>query len=177
MTKFFKRKSTFLLLGFALGVIIVFALYQISVYTSTDNYCMSCHVHPHAEESWKLSVHMNNKSGTRVHCVDCHLPPKSHTWDHYSSKLKLGLKDVWGYYTKDSADFDWDRKSELEQAVKYIPNQSCKECHYNLFPEGVSDEAVVAHLYYEDNEKNWIFNVSVAIWMQDIIILTINIQS
>jgi len=153
MKNFFKRKSTFLLLGLFLGVIIVFALYQASVYTSTDNYCMSCHVHPHAEESWKLSVHVNNRSGTRVHCVDCHLPPKNHTWDHYTSKLKLGLKDVWGYYTKDSADFDWDKKSELEQAVKYIPNKSCKECHYNLFPEGVSDEAVVAHLYYEDNEK------------------------
>jgi formylglycine-generating enzyme required for sulfatase activity/nitrate/TMAO reductase-like tetraheme cytochrome c subunit len=153
MTNFFKRRSTLFLSGLVLGVIFVITLYQVSVYTSTDNYCMSCHVHPHAEESWMLSVHMNNKSGTRVACVDCHLPPKNHTWDYYSFKVRLGIKDVWGYYTKDSVDFDWDRKSELEQAVKYIPNKSCKECHYNLFPEGVTDEATIAHLYYEENEK------------------------
>ena len=96
---------------------------------------------------------MNNSSGTKVHCVDCHLPPKNQTWDHYTAKLKLGIKDVWGYLTKDSADFEWDRISELDYAVSYIPNASCKECHYNLFPEGVTDDAIIAHLYYEENEK------------------------
>lgn len=151
--KFFKRKSFYLILGMIIGGTIFISLYQTSVYFSTDESCMICHVHPHVEESWKLSKHMNNSSGTGTHCVDCHLPPKNQTWDHYTAKLKLGMKDVWGYLTKDSADFDWDGRSELEHAVKYIPNESCKECHYNLFPEGVTDEAVIAHLYYEENEK------------------------
>ena len=62
-----------------------------------------------------------------VNCVDCHLPPLTNTWDHYTAKLELGARDVWGYLTKDSADFDWEAKSELENAVKYIPNESCKE--------------------------------------------------
>lgn len=150
---FFKRKSFFLLLGGVLGIVLAGSLYQTSVYFSTDESCMMCHVHPHAEESWKLSKHMNNGSGTKVHCVDCHLPPKSHTWDHYTAKAKLGIRDVWGYLTKDSTDFDWERMSELDYAVTYIPNESCKECHHNLFPEGVSDEAVTAHLYYEENEE------------------------
>jgi formylglycine-generating enzyme required for sulfatase activity/nitrate/TMAO reductase-like tetraheme cytochrome c subunit len=114
---------------------------------------MSCHVHPHVEDSWKLSKHFNNASGTKVHCVDCHLPPKNHTWSHYTAKTKLGMRDVWGYLTKDSVDFEWDRLSEIESAVTYIPNASCKECHHNLFPEGVTDEAVIAHLYYEENEE------------------------
>jgi formylglycine-generating enzyme required for sulfatase activity len=65
----------------------------------------------------------------------------------------LGLKDVWGWLTKDSADFDWNKMSELEHAVTYIPNESCKECHQNLFPEGITNDAVTAHLYYEENEK------------------------
>jgi len=146
-----KSKILFLS-GLCVGVVVFITLYQVAVYTSTDNYCMSCHVHPHAEESWKLSVHMNNRSGTRVGCVDCHLPPKAHTWDYYTTKVKMGVKDVWGYYFKDSASFDWEHKSELEQAVKYIPNQSCTDCHYNLLPEGVSDDAIIAHLYYEDYE-------------------------
>ena len=127
--------------------------YKTSVYFSSDDSCMMCHVHPHAESSWKLSKHVNNGSGVKTHCVDCHLPPQDQTWAHYSAKAKLGLQDVWAYLTKDSADFQWDMKSELEQAVTYIPNASCKECHQNIFPEGISDDGVTAHLYYEDNEE------------------------
>jgi formylglycine-generating enzyme required for sulfatase activity len=142
---------------FAAGIITGFALfvsaYQVSVYYSSDKSCTVCHVHPHATDSWKQSVHVNNSSGVTAHCVDCHLPPRHQTWNHYSAKIRLGVKDVWGYLTKDSFDFNWDMKSELEHAVKYIPNESCKECHTNLFPSGITDDGIIAHLYYEENEK------------------------
>ena len=150
---FFKRKFSVFLLGSIVGIGVVISFYQVSVYLSSNESCMMCHVHPHVEASWKLSKHYNNSSGTRVNCVDCHLPPRNNTWDHYSFKVKLGVKDLWSFLTKDSADFDWDRKSTLEHAVKYIPNESCKECHHNLFPEKVTDDAIIAHLYYEENEK------------------------
>ena len=151
--KFHKRKGFFLITGIIIGVVIVAALYQTSVYFSTNESCMMCHVHPHAEESWQLSVHVNNGSGVMVNCVDCHLPPTDDTWAHYSAKVALGARDVWGFITKDSADFNWDQKSELEHAVKYIPNESCIKCHQNLFPQGVTDEGITAHLYYEDNAE------------------------
>ena len=131
----------------------VVSAYKASVYFSSDESCMMCHVHPHVENSWKLSMHVNNGSGVKTHCVACHLPPQSDTWGHYAAKAKLGLKDVWSYLTKDTAEMDWDLKSELEHAVKYIPNESCKDCHQNLFPEGVTDDGVTAHLYYEENEE------------------------
>ena len=133
--RFFKGKTFILLVGLLLGAGIMVAVYKTSVYFSSDESCMMCHVHPHAEDSWKLSKHVNNGSGVKTHCVACHLPPQSDTWNHYTAKAKLGLKDVWSFMTKDSADFDWNTKSELEHAVKYIPNESCKECHQNLFPE------------------------------------------
>ncbi|MDR2764377.1 MAG: SUMF1/EgtB/PvdO family nonheme iron enzyme [Tannerella sp.] len=147
------RKGIFFGAGFLLGVIGFISLYQLSVYFSTDESCMMCHVHPHVEDSWKLSTHVNNRSGVTVHCVDCHLPPKHQTVNHYMAKARLGIKDVWSYLTKDSADFNWDVKSELEHAVKYIPNESCKECHTNLFPAGITDDGITAHLYYDENEK------------------------
>ncbi|MCE5206653.1 MAG: SUMF1/EgtB/PvdO family nonheme iron enzyme [Porphyromonadaceae bacterium] len=147
------RKGLILISGIIIGVVLVAALYQTSVYFSTNESCMKCHVHPHAEESWKLSTHVNNGSGVMVNCVDCHLPPKDNTWEHYSAKLALGVRDVWGYLTKDSTDFNWDKKSELENAVKYIPNKSCVKCHQNLFPAGISDEGITAHLYYDENEE------------------------
>jgi len=148
-----KGKLYLFIFGFILGIICFAAIYEISVYYSSDESCMICHVHPHVEQSWKLSTHVNNRSGVKVHCVDCHLPPKNQTVNHYMAKAKLGITDVWSYLVKDSADFDWDSKSSLEYAVKYIPNESCKECHQNLFPIGLNDDGISAHLYYEDNEK------------------------
>ena len=150
---FFKRKSFIFFIGLLIGCGVVVSAYKASVYFSSDESCMMCHVHPHVENSWKLSMHVNNGSGVKTHCVACHLPPQSDTWGHYTAKAKLGLKDVWSYLTKDTSEMDWDLKSELEHAVKYIPNESCKDCHQNLFPEGVTDDGVTAHLYYEENEE------------------------
>lgn len=150
---FFQRKSWILFSGLLIGVIVMLSLYQTSVYFSTDESCMMCHFHPHAEESWTKSVHVNNSSGVKVHCVSCHLPPQDQTWAHYTAKAKLGIHDVWGYLTKDSADINWEEKSLLENAIKYIPNSSCIECHQNLFPKGVSADGLTAHLYYENNAE------------------------
>ena len=147
-----KTKVFLLIIGFLFGAGVVMALYQTSVYFSTNDSCAMCHVHPHAHESWRLSKHVNNKSGVTTNCVDCHLPPQKDTWSHYTAKLKLGARDVWGYLTKDSTDFNWEMKSELEYAVKYIPNESCKECHQNIFPQGISDDGITAHLHYDENE-------------------------
>ena len=122
--RFFKGKTFILLVGLLLGAGIMVAVYKTSVYFSSDESCMMCHVHPHAEDSWKLSKHVNNGSGVKTHCVACHLPPQNDTWNHYTAKAKLGLKDVWSFMTKDSADFDWNTKSELEHAVKYIPKET-----------------------------------------------------
>ena len=148
-------KKYIFLLGLIIGIAFCIALFQTSNHYSTDESCMSCHVHPHAERTWKQSMHVNNGSGVTTHCIDCHLPPKHQTLNHYAAKAKLGLKDIWGYLTKDSADFQWDLKSELEHATKYIPNESCTECHRNLFPAGVSDDAITAHLYYEENVEKF----------------------
>ena len=51
------------------------------------------------------SVHYETQSGYRVACVECHLPPKGkgYLW----AKGKTGLRDLWSFYTKDSASFDW----------------------------------------------------------------------
>ena len=151
--KFHQRKSTYIWLGVFIGILFAAGLYQTSVYFSTNESCMMCHVHPHAEETWQLSVHVNNGSGVMVNCVDCHLPPKDDTWAHYTAKLALGARDVWGFITKDPEKIDWEKKSQLEHAVKYIPNESCVKCHQNLFPQGITDDGITAHLYYDENHE------------------------
>ncbi|MCD8265286.1 MAG: SUMF1/EgtB/PvdO family nonheme iron enzyme [Tannerellaceae bacterium] len=150
---FFRGKKFILLTGFLLGAGVMLGIYQTSVYFSTDESCMSCHVHPHAEESWQLSSHVNNRSGVKTSCVSCHLPPQNNTWEHYTAKARLGIHDVWAYLTKDTAEFDWESKKQLENAIRFVPNKSCKACHQALFPEGISNDGITAHLYYEENEQ------------------------
>ena len=145
----FKGRRSYLWL-IALGVvgcIIIITVGNKTIeYTSTNDYCMSCHVHPHAEQSWKLSPHYNNRSGVVVNCVECHLPPKGH--GYLMAKAKHGFKDVYGVLFKDSADFDWEEKSKLEHAKDFVYNESCVKCHQNLFPLTLSPEGDDAHLYY-----------------------------
>lgn len=134
------------LLGAGACLIAIFAGKRALDYTSTDEYCMSCHVHPHAEQSWKLSPHYNNRTGVVVHCVECHLPPEGH--GKIFAKAKQGAKDVYGLWFKDSADFKWEEKRTLEKAKHFVYTESCQKCHQNLFPVTLSTEGENAHLNY-----------------------------
>ena len=147
-----KRLWLIFVIGFIIGIIVVLFGNRMMHITGTDDYCASCHVHPHSFDSWKKSSHRNNKSGVSVHCIDCHLPPKG-SFYHFREKARTGLSDLWAYWTKDSASFNWERKRQLEYAVNIVYNESCKNCHVNLFPRGLSNDGGTAHLYYEANEK------------------------
>ena len=150
------RKRRFLpwvaLAAFAVGVSVTIALNRVCVHSSTDESCQSCHIHPGADQSWKLSVHHNSRSGAVTGCAECHLPPRG-SLEYFMAKATTGLRDVWSYLTKDSASFDWESKGQLEHAVKIVYNESCKECHKQLYPSRISQDGITAHLYYEENEQ------------------------
>jgi formylglycine-generating enzyme required for sulfatase activity len=145
---FFTTRRTLLLIVtfFLLGMIFIIGGNKAVTYTSTDNYCMSCHVHPHAEKSWKLSPHYDNKAGVVVHCTECHLPPKGHGM--LPAKIKHGAIDVYGYLFKDTADIKWKAKRTLEKANKFVYVESCSKCHQNLFPKTLTVEGENAHLNF-----------------------------
>ena len=150
------RKRRFLpwvaLAAFAVGVSVTIALNRVYVHSSTNESCQSCHIHPGADQSWKLSVHHNSRSGAVTGCAECHLPPRG-SLKYFMAKATTGLRDVWSYLTKDSASFDWESKGQLEHAVKIVYNESCKECHKQLYPSRISQDGITAHLYYEENEQ------------------------
>ncbi len=118
--------------------------------TSTDEFCASCHIHPHATTKWKRSTHYDNEFGIRVHCVDCHLPP--HGEGYLVEKAKTGMRDLWGKLFKDPESFNWEVKSQVEHAKHHVFETSCLHCHVNLFPLGLSKEGNEAHLYYEQQK-------------------------
>lgn len=141
----FKKKLFF---GFLIGIVFYFLSQSAVHYTSTDKFCESCHVHPHAKQSWIKSSHFDNKSGIAVHCVECHLPPRGVRY--LTEKARLGFQDIYGKVFKDIDKINWDEKSRLEHAVSFTYKESCMRCHQNLFPLGLSKKGEDAHLYYTD---------------------------
>ena len=140
-------KFWFILAGILICLIFLKSAKVVLNYTSTDKYCVSCHIHPLADQSWKLSAHYNNRTGNIVHCVACHLPPKGH-FGYLYAKAKHGSKDLYGYLFKDSAKINWEEIKLLDNAKGYVYEKSCKECHQNLFPVKLSVDGSNAHLLY-----------------------------
>ncbi len=145
-----KTKLWFFISGLVVFALLAFSYKKAIKLTSTDNFCASCHVHPDADRNWKLSTHYNNNSGVVVHCVDCHLPPEGQ--GYFFAKAKTGLKDLYGYVFKDTADIDWGSKKLLENARKHVYESSCIKCHENLYPATLSVNGGNAHLLYETSK-------------------------
>ena len=73
--KFHQRKGFIFSIGIVIGIVLVASLYQASVYFSTNESCMMCHVHPTWTKvgSYRFTY---NGSGVMVDCIGatCHPP-------------------------------------------------------------------------------------------------------
>jgi|GEM_PF-23250 len=145
----FKILFSRLFFVFVAGIAAVLLVRAGNQATSSDTFCESCHVHPQATSSWKLSTHYGNRSGVVVHCVECHLPPGG--LDYVWEKTRLGIRDVWSTLFKDTDALDWDAKSTLEHARTHTFKDACLYCHQNLFTLGLSREGDEAHLHYSQH--------------------------
>ena len=141
-----KSRIWMMTFGALLCLVVLGTFNKVLTDTSTDTYCMSCHVHPWAEQSWKLSPHHNNRTGVSVHCVECHLPPQGE--GYLLAKAKHGAADVYGYLFKDSSKINWESKRLLENAKSFTYETSCIKCHSNLFPVTLSVNGSNAHMAY-----------------------------
>jgi formylglycine-generating enzyme required for sulfatase activity/nitrate/TMAO reductase-like tetraheme cytochrome c subunit len=144
------RNWLFILTGVIVASLLIFAGNKAVIYTSTDDFCNRCHVHPHSNQSWIRSTHYDNQRGIIVHCVECHLPP--HGEGYLTEKIKTGTRDVYGAIFKDISKINWEEKSRPEIAARHTYLSACIECHDNLFTTGLSKEGEDAHLYYNQHE-------------------------
>jgi formylglycine-generating enzyme required for sulfatase activity/nitrate/TMAO reductase-like tetraheme cytochrome c subunit len=146
-----RGKWGFIILGIVICLVITWSGRLAVKNTSSDKYCVSCHIHPVADHSWKLSTHYNNSSGSIVHCAECHLPPEGK--GYLFAKAKHGFKDVYGYLFKDSAGINWEEKKLLENARGFVYESSCLRCHQNLFPATLSVDGGNAHIFYTTDRE------------------------
>lgn len=133
--------------GLATGVALLATVRLGDTVTSTDGFCGSCHVHPHATASWKQSTHHVTASGVVVHCVECHLPPGGAAYAR--EKVRASVRDLYGLAFRTQDSVHWAERSQLEHAVAHVFEASCLACHENLFPLGLSEKGREAHLHWE----------------------------
>ena len=153
--KSIKRKYYLLFIAGGISAIVLLALSNKTInYTSTDEFCAACHVHPHAEASYKLSVHNNTRVGVSVRCVDCHLPPEDQNVRFLTRKAYHGFHDFYFYVTKDHDKIDWEEKRTLEASKRFVYEDACKKCHTNLFPSTLNKLGAESHLKYLRNPEN-----------------------
>lgn len=148
MTKNKQHIRIFLALAFL--IVILFSIKPVNRYTSSVQFCSSCHNHPHAYNSWKTSVHYYKNDTLSVKCIQCHLPPKGKGF--YKEKVRTGFRDVYSNLFKDN--FNWEQKSQLEFAVNHTYKSACLHCHNNLFPDDISKHGEKAHFYYQQHQDS-----------------------
>lgn len=138
-----------------LTAILLLSLFNKTIhYTSTNEFCASCHVHPHAETSWKLGIHHNTRSGVSVNCVDCHLPPEDQPVRFITRKAYHGFHDLYAYITLEHEKIDWADKRTREAAKRFVYEDGCKKCHTNMFPSTLNILGAEAHLKYSRDPEN-----------------------
>jgi len=154
--KTIKAKHYLMFVTGGLSVILFLLLFNKTIhYTSTNEFCAACHVHPHAEASWRLSSHNNTPSGVSVRCVDCHLPPEDQTAYFLTRKAYHGFHDLYAYLTMDLEQIDWAAKRTTEAAQRFVYEDGCLKCHTNMFPSTLSAKGSEQHIkYLRDPEGN-----------------------
>ncbi len=150
-----KRKHYLLFIAGGLTAFLFLALTNKTIkYTSSNEFCASCHVHPHADATWKLSIHHNTESGVSVKCVDCHLPPEDQPVRFLTRKAYHGFHDLYVYATKDVDKINWADKRTPEAAKRFVYEDGCKKCHTNLFPSTLDALGAESHLKYVRNPES-----------------------
>lgn len=107
--------------GFALMLFVFFGPPKLFEYTSTPEFCGSCHVMDDQYEAWlKTGPHGGIK------CVDCHLPNHNPV-SHFVWKGIDGMKDVVYFYGRLYGD-----EIKAGSRAKRVINENCASCHYDM---------------------------------------------
>ncbi len=165
------KKVWFCLGGVLLGIILSVGIAQGVKYSSTEEFCSSCHEMKFAYEAWEENAHgpLSGDAGAcKATCVDCHLPHDANVVSYLFIKTEAAVKDVIGHVTGPEK-FDW--AGNLEERNRYTYESSCKRCHKALsnnvmhqkYKSGETDKTCIdchhgiGHGYYFREEVERLF--------------------
>ena len=122
-----------LFVGIGIALAASFTVHKGFEYTSTNEFCTSCHTMQINYAEYKESVHFKNASGVQAGCIDCHQPKDLPG----AVMTKIGaVKDLYHHFITGKIDtpeqFEAHRL-DMAQAVwtrmKEENSKTCKSCH------------------------------------------------
>lgn len=151
LPRFITRHVLFALVAGGLGgIVFMFFLLEFDHYTSSNEFCTTCHSMTYVAEPYQQSVHYNSPSGVRASCGDCHVSEGviMATYDH-----TVGMKDLFKQlfgpdyddpvvnllHLPDAAFAarDWFRKRD---------SATCKRCHELEAIQGTRANTAAIHM-------------------------------
>ncbi len=118
--------------GLAGSLFMVFLL-EFDRYSSTNQFCTSCHSMSYADVAYRESVHYDSASGVRASCGDCHVSPGvfAATLDH-----AIGIKDLFKQFFGPDYDDPVINLLHLPEAAfsarswfRKRDSATCRRCH------------------------------------------------
>jgi nitrate/TMAO reductase-like tetraheme cytochrome c subunit len=131
---FINRPLLFALLAGSFGgILFMFLLLEFDHFTSSNQFCTSCHSMTYADEVYKASAHYDSPSGVRASCGDCHVSEGviMATYDH-----AVGAKDLIKQLFGPDYDDPVVNRLHLPEAAfaardwfRARDSATCKRCH------------------------------------------------
>ncbi len=122
----------------AFGVVLLM-LGVVTVQTSTDEFCMSCHEMKVYKEELQASSHAKDADGKPITCAQCHIPG-GNIVRMLAVKSYLGVGDIWAHYTGEPYNLDRARMQVV--ARRFTDDSNCRACHQDLERNAKNDGPV-----------------------------------
>jgi nitrate/TMAO reductase-like tetraheme cytochrome c subunit len=119
-------------------------------FTSTTEFCLSCHEMRVYQDELKLSSHAKDADGKEISCSQCHIPA-GNVVRMLGAKTWMGLLDLWVHTVEGGEDLD--RAAMQPVARRFTDDANCLACHEDLGQNAkkdgpVSHEGRLAHDNY-----------------------------
>jgi nitrate/TMAO reductase-like tetraheme cytochrome c subunit len=143
-----------LLIGGISGIGFILFLIEFDHYTSSEEFCTSCHSMELVAEPYRESAHYKPVSGVQASCGDCHVSEGvlSATWDHFIGGKDL-LKQIKGALIGPDYDDPVVNALHLPEAAfaarKWFKDRNsatCKRCHNQAAIYGSRPDTLQIHL-------------------------------
>jgi nitrate/TMAO reductase-like tetraheme cytochrome c subunit len=138
-----------LLIGGMAGMGFVLFLIEFDHYTSTEEFCTTCHSMEIVAEPYRESAHYRPASGVRASCGDCHVSEGvfAATWDHFVGGKDV-IRQIFGPDYDDpviNALHTPDAAFAAREWFKRRDSATCKRCHVKDAIFGERPDTMLIH--------------------------------
>lgn len=110
-------------------------------WTSSTDFCLSCHEMRAYQAELALSSHAKDADGKEIGCSRCHIP-NANVARMLGAKAWLGMKDVWTHAVAGGNDLN--RAQMQPVARRFTDDNNCRGCHLDLMRNARNDGPISA---------------------------------